>query len=98
MSKKDKNNIGYMLILITQIGISMIVPIALCTYLGILVNRFIVGNAICVLFFIIFGIVVAFRNTYILVKNTFIDDVEKENKEIKYYKDMEDERKKRLGK
>lgn len=97
LDKKEKNNIVYGLMLVTQVGITMMVPIVLCLLIGKWIMKY-VNNPLVVLFAVLFGIIVGFRNVYVLVMSTYRKDKEKEDAEYEYYKSMEEERKKRLGK
>lgn len=97
ISKKEKKNIVYALTLVSHIGISMLVPIFLCTYFGIWMMKH-VNNPLIVVFFSFFGFAVAFRNVYVLVSKMFVKDKEKEDAEYEYFKKMEEERIERLGK
>ena len=54
------------LVLISQLGISMVVPIALCMFIGMFIAEQLSAPIITVLFFII-GALAGFRNAYILV-------------------------------
>ncbi|MBE6014314.1 MAG: AtpZ/AtpI family protein [Lachnospiraceae bacterium] len=65
------------LVLITQFGISMIVPIGLCMFLGIFVADKLSAPIITVPFFIV-GALAGFRNVYILAKSVYKDDKKKE--------------------
>ena len=91
LDKKEKRTITYMISLITQVGISMIVPIFLCMFIGIKVNKYI-DAPIIVLVSVLFGCVVSFRNVYVLVRSIYAKDMEKENKELAYYKELEEAR------
>ena len=64
---KKKNDIGEMLVLIMQIGISMIVPIALMVALSVFIVNKTGIKWISVILFII-GALAGFRNVYNLVK------------------------------
>ena len=98
LDRKEKKDIVYGLMLVTQVGISMMVPIILCLFIGKWIMKY-VDNPLVVLFAVLFGIIVGFRNVYVLVMSTsYSKDKEKEDAEYEYYKKMEDERKKRLGK
>ena len=67
MRKKKKNEIGQMLVLLMQIGISMLVPIALMTALAYFIAEKTGIKWISVLLFIV-GAAAGMRNVYILVK------------------------------
>ena len=75
----------------------MLVPIFLCTYIGMWLMKY-VNNPLVVLFSVIFGFVVSFRNVYVLVRTMYIKDKEKEDIEYEYFKKMEEERNRRLDK
>ena len=55
-----------------------------------------IDNPIIILISIIVGIIVGFRNIYVMVMSMYSKDKEKEDAEYEYYKDMEEERKKRF--
>lgn len=67
MRRKKNNEIGQMLVLIVQIGISMIVPIALMTVLSYFIAEKTGIKWISVVLFIM-GAAAGMRNVYILVK------------------------------
>lgn len=65
--------------LITQLGISMIVPVVMCTLLGVfLENKFSISVTIPL---IILGVLAGGRNVYILAKNANEDPEDKEHEE-----------------
>lgn len=96
-NKKEKRTIVYMISLITQIGISMIVPILLCTFIGVYINKY-VDKPIIVLVFIMIGCATSFRNVYVLIKSTFASDMKRENEELEYFKELERAREHNLNK
>ena len=66
-----KSSVYKTLSLITQIGISIMVPIFLMLIIAIIIkNNY---NINLILWFIIIGVVVGIRNTIVLIKN-FIND------------------------
>ena len=67
------------LVLVTQFGISMIVPIALCMFLGMFVADQFSAPIITVPFFIL-GALAGFRNVYILAKSVYQNDDKKKEK------------------
>ena len=67
MRRKKNNEIGQTLVLIVQIGISMIVPIALMTVLSYFIAEKTGIKWISVVLFIM-GAAAGMRNVYILVK------------------------------
>ena len=81
-------NVGKTLVLITQFGISMIVPIALCMFLGMFVADKLSAPIITVPFFII-GALAGFRNVYILARSVYKDDDKKKEQEQENDKEHE---------
>ena len=75
-------DVGKTLVLVTQFGISMIVPIALCMFLGMFVADKLSAPIITVPFFIL-GALAGFRNVYILAKSVYQDDKKKEQSDDK---------------
>lgn len=65
------------LVLISQLGITMIVPIALCMFIGYLIAEQFSAPIITVLFFII-GALAGFRNAYILCRDAYADSSRKD--------------------
>lgn len=88
---KTNKNILKGLVMISQIGISMMVPIFMCVFIGIQLDKWLSTNFLMIVFMII-GILAAFRNIYQLTKTYFIKDKEKEDAELKYFEDMKKER------
>lgn len=71
------------LMLITQLGISMMVPIFLCVFAGGWIDKKLQsGWALPVL--LILGIAAAFRNVYYLLKPFYAKDKEREDAELAY--------------
>ncbi len=67
---KYKKNVYKSFALITQFGITMIIPIFLCTFLGVFIDRrFGTSFFVIILFFL--GAAAGFRNVYILAKSVF---------------------------
>ncbi len=73
-----KKNIIQGLIMITQLGLSMLTPIFLCGFLGYELNRWLSINY-GMLFFIFLGFMVAFRNAYHLTRQFYIEDKVRED-------------------
>ncbi|MBR5336834.1 MAG: AtpZ/AtpI family protein [Lachnospiraceae bacterium] len=68
------------LVLVTQFGISMIVPIVLCMFLGMFVADKLSAPIITVPFFIL-GALAGFRNVYILARSVYKDDKKKKEQD-----------------
>ena len=79
------------IVMITQIGISMLVPIFLCLFVGRFLDNKLGTNYIAVIG-IILGILAAFRNVFIMTKQFYAKDKAKEDAKLKYMEDMKRER------
>lgn len=88
MDNKDTKIIKS-IVMITQIGISMLVPIFLCAALGVWLNRLFNTQA-CFLVLVFLGIGASFRNVYILTKSFYSDDMKKEHDRLKYIQELKD--------
>ena len=79
---KYHRNVYRCLVLITQFGISMLVPIFLCSFLGIFLDRkFGTGFWMILLFFM--GAAAGFRNIYQMSKTIYEEKHEKDRYEDK---------------
>lgn len=75
--KKENRQVWEALILVFQFGISMIVPILLCTFLGVWLDKKLnTGWIVVVLFFV--GALAGFTNIYKLVRRMIKDDQQRE--------------------
>ena len=71
------------LMLVTQLGISMMVPIFLCVFAGGWIDKKVgTGWVMPVLLFL--GIAAAFRNVYLLLKPFYAKDKAREDAELAY--------------
>lgn len=75
--KIDKN-IFKSLALISQIGISMLVPIFLCTFVGTKLDAWLLTNYFTIVFLFL-GICAAFRNVFHLTKSFYTKEKLKED-------------------
>lgn len=76
---KYKRSVYKTLALISQLGISMIVPILLCTFLGSFLEEKLSLPVFIPL--VILGVLAGFRNTYYLVKDANKDPEEDDEDE-----------------
>ena len=74
------------LFMVTQIGISMLVPIFLCLFFGRWLDEKL-GTGCWFLIFLFLGIAAAFRNIFHLLKPFFEADLEREKKQHAYLSD-----------
>ena len=84
---KYNKNVYQALMMITQFGINMLVPIFLCSFIGIYIDRKCGTSFWMVLLFFV-GALAGFRNVYIFAKKVFSVKSEKDT-------DLERERRKR---
>ena len=82
-----RKNVYHALTMITQFGINMLVPIFLCSFIGIYIDRKCGTSFWMVLLFFVFFLA-GFRNVYIFAKKVFSVKSEKDT-------DLERERRKR---
>lgn len=88
---KPEKNVLKGIVMITQIGISMIVPIFLCLFAGRWIDQKFQVNYWTIIG-IVLGIAAAVRNIYIMTKQFYAKDKAKEDLELKYMNDMKQER------
>lgn len=82
MRVKYHRNVYRSLVLITQFGISMLVPIFLCSFLGIFLDRKFDTQFWMVLLFFV-GAAAGFRNVWRLAKTIYEEKSEKDRYEEK---------------
>lgn len=71
------------LMMISQIGLTMMAPILICVLLGIFLNNWL-NTVYFVPVFLFLGIVAAFRNAYHLTKSFYAKDKKREDAELEY--------------
>jgi ATP synthase protein I len=76
-------------VMVSQIGISMMVPIFLCGAIGYWLNNWLHHEILFVLLLVV-GIGAAFRNLYVLTRAFYAEDLKKEEKQKAYMKDLKD--------
>ena len=82
MKKKNKydKDVYKSLTLITQFGINMLVPIFLCTFLGIFLDKKI-GTSFLVIILFFIGAIAGARNIYIFAKDIYDKPSKKTSKD-----------------
>ncbi len=88
MGEKERR-IFRCLTMISQIAISMMVPIFLCAWIGWWLNRQF-HTQVWFLIMIFIGIGAAFRNMYILTSSFYSEDMRKEHERLKYIQDLKE--------
>ena len=95
MSKKEKKILRSFM-MITQISITMLVPIFISGWLGTWLNR-LFGTQIIFPFMLLLGIGAAFINVYILTKSFYEADMKKEHEQLDYMKGLTEKREEAAG-
>ena len=79
---KYKKNVYQSIAMITQFGINMIVPILMCTLIGVYIGKKFDMMIIVIPLFII-GALAGFRNVYIMAKKIFEQESDRDTKHVK---------------
>ena len=88
--KRDKSALRY-LAMLTHFGINMIVPIFLCSFLGMFLDRRL-GTSFCMIILFFLGAAAGFRNIYILAMQSAKRDQWKERHHAHKRKETTDDR------
>jgi F0F1-type ATP synthase assembly protein I len=79
--KKYKSTVYQSLAVITQFGINMLVPIFLCSFVGLFIDKKLgTGFWFVLLFFV--GALAGFRNIYILAKKIYEGDKDENKRDL----------------
>nr|WP_256447816.1 AtpZ/AtpI family protein [Roseburia sp. MSJ-14] len=70
------------MVLITQFGISMLVPILLCCFAGVYIGKRFQMEWLVIPFFFV-GALAGFRNIYVMAKKIYQQKSEKEQRRVK---------------
>ena len=79
---KYKKNVYQSIAMITQFGINMIVPILMCSLLGVYIGKKFDMMIIVIPLFII-GALAGFRNVYIMAKKIVEQESDRDTKHVK---------------
>lgn len=79
---KYKKNVYQSIAMITQFGINMIVPILMCSLLGVYIGKKFDMMIIVIPLFIV-GALAGFRNVYIMAKKIFEQESDRDTKHVK---------------
>ena len=91
---KEKSKLFKTFTMLSQIGISMMVPVFLCVWLGsFLDEKF--GTSFLFPIFLILGFLSAIRNVYILTRTFYVKDKAREDAELAYIENLKQEGKKK---
>jgi F0F1-type ATP synthase assembly protein I len=92
----DFSEVARGLSMILQISINMIVPIGLCLFIGYELDKWL-ATSYLIIIFLFLGIAAGVRSVYMMVRRFYAKDLEREQKEQQYYKDMYEERAKNMN-
>ena len=84
---KKKGGIARSFMMLSQISISMLVPIFLCVFFGIKLNEWLEAKW-CVPVFVFLGMGASIRNVYHLTKNFYAKDKKREDEELAYIENL----------
>ena len=87
---KNNNDVKKGIIMITQVGLTMLVPIFLCIFIGYQLDHYF-QTEFWLLIFLILGIMAAFRNVYVLTKQFYAKDKAREDTELRYLQGLKEE-------
>lgn len=90
---KTNSRVLKALMMISQIGVSMMVPIFLCVFIGIKLDEWL-GTVCFVIIFMFLGVLAAFRNVYIMTKSFYAKDKAKEDKKLEYLAELKNNKNK----
>lgn len=86
--KKSSIKVGKSLSMILQLGLSVLVPIFLCVWVGIKLDAYLDTRYWTILLMVL-GMMAAFRNVYLMVRTFYRKDLEKEQKGHEFIKNEE---------
>lgn len=87
---RNNKEISKGIVMISQIGITMITPVLLCTFIGYQLDKRLSTNYWFIIFLIL-GFITSIRNVYILTKQFYAKDKEREDKELEYIENLKRE-------
>lgn len=99
MVKSDRT-VMKSLMMITQIGISMLTPIFLSVFVGFKLDQWL-STSCWFIILLILGILAAFRNVYLLTRRFYSKELKHELERQKYFEDLKkirEENKKKIDK
>lgn len=88
---KNNRTIWKSLMMITQVGLSMITPIFICVFIGLKLDQWF-QTQYWFLIMLFLGVLSAFRSVYMLTKRFYSKDLKQEIEKQKYFDDLTKER------
>lgn len=87
--RKKDTRVRQALVMVTQVGISMLTPILMCAAAGYYLDRWL-GTGYWFIILVILGILAAFRSIYLLMLKFYAKDLEEEQKQLRYEKELKE--------
>ncbi|MSS62886.1 AtpZ/AtpI family protein [Velocimicrobium porci] len=89
--KREDKKIWRAIMMISQIGITMMTPIFLSAFIGYQLDKWL-NTQYWFIIFIVLGVCAAFRSVYIITKNFYLRDLKEEEAQQKYFDDLKKQR------
>ena len=86
-ASSDINEVAKGLSMVLQIGINMIVPVALCLFIGYKLDRWLDTNYLMIIFLFL-GFAAGIRSVYVITKSFYAKDLEKEKEAQKDFDEL----------
>ncbi len=91
--KKEYSDVAKGISMILQIGVNMIVSVALSLFIGYKLDKWF-ATKYWMLIFLVLGFAAGIRSVYMITKGFYADNLKRENEEQQYFADLYEERKK----
>lgn len=93
--KNDTKKVLRAFSMVSQVGITMLTPVLISGFIGLKLDEWF-STGCWVIVFLIIGVLAAFRSLYLLTRQLYAKDLEKEKTEQEYFDSMKREREQRL--
>ena len=87
---KNDKGISKGIVMVSQIGVTMLTPILLCVYVGYQLDKRL-STSYWFIIFLVLGFLTAFRNVFYMTKQFYAKDKEKEDRELEYIEGLKRE-------
>lgn len=91
--KQEDKKIWRAILMVSQIGISMMTPIFLSAFIGYWLDKWL-NTQYWFIIFVLLGVCAAFRSVYVLTKSFYAKDLREEEAKQKYFDDLKNQNKK----
>lgn len=90
--KQEDKKILRAIMMISQIGISMMAPIFLSAFIGYQLDKWL-NTQYWFIIFVLLGVCAAFRSVYVLTKSFYAKDLKEEEAKQKYFDELRNQNK-----